>query len=590
MTGEEKARRAEKMFSALAEVRKPFESQIDEIIEYVQHSRRKISDKDARKGQKTGIKVYDGTAISALNLMTDGLCGYTASPSFHWYAYVLPGKWNVPRWSGMRAWTGKRMDEATEVKEWLRDSEDVTYAAFLRSNFYDCLPNFIRDGASIGTVTMWIEEDLVHDKIVFTVPHFREHYIAEDAFGFVDTNYRVYKLTLAQLVEKFGWDTMNKIDPAFKSQHESNPYAEKEIIHAVYPRNTYNPERIDSKGFRFSSEWYLRSPSAQIDNKKMSFLSESGYEDKSFITWRWRKNADETYGRSPAWDAYIEIMKANQQGRSNLIAGQKMVEGPMIATEDLRGKVQSGPSGWTFVDVNVSPDRWPRPLNEKIQLPYAVELQERTDKIIREYFHVDFFLMLYRASFEKVELTATQVVGMQAEQAAILGTRIGTLPSEAYNPIHDRVFFIEQRAGRIPQPPDILLEYVEQQARGGKGVKLEIDYLGPLAQAQKRLFRQQTLNAGVEYLTRMAQVAPEILDRVNLDQAAVEGLDALSWPANCLNDDETVETIRKLRQQERERERAIEGIGELSKATRPLGKAAEPGSLLESIKEGMAEA
>ena len=159
------------------------------------------------------------------------------------------------------------------------------------------------------------------------------------------------------------------------------------------------------------------------NNNSNTFLLELGYEDMASVTWRWRKNQDEIYGRSPCWDAYVDIMKANQQGRSNLIAGHKMIEGPMVATDDMRGKVMSGPGGWTFVDRDLPTDRWPRPLQEKIILPYAVEQQDRTGKAIREFLFVDFFLMLYQAAFNKVDLTATQVIGMQAEQAAILGTR-----------------------------------------------------------------------------------------------------------------------------------------------------------------------
>lgn len=584
-TPEEKAKYAEKMLTALAAIRLPFESQIDNIIEFVQHSRRKITDKDTLKGQKTGIKVYDGTAVSGLNLLTDGLCGHTASPSFRWFGYTLPDKWNFPRYLGMRAWSGKRMDEYPEVKEYLRDAEDVAYSTFARSNFYDAIPDFIRDGASIGTVTMLIEEDLAADRIVFSVPHFRECYIAENKFGVVDTNYRVCKFTLTQLVDKFGWKVMEKVDPNFKNLYESNPYSEKEVLHTIYPRNAYDPKRIDNKSFKFASEWYLRGPSMMIGRNNTTLLLESGYEDMASITWRWRKNLDEPYGRSPCWDAYVDIMTANQQGKTNLVAGHKMVAGPMIATEDMRGKVMNEPDGWTFVERDLPPDRWPRPLNEKIQLPYAVEQQDRTSKSIREHLHVDFFLMLYQAAFNRVDLTATQVIGMQAEQAAILGTRVGRLSSEAYNPIHDRVFYIKERQGRMPEPPQILLDYAYQLSqRENRTIKIEIDYLGPLAQAQKRLFKQQSLNAGTEFLVRMATVSPDAVDRVNIDQAVIEGLDAVSWPANCLNSDEKVAAIRAQRQQQQQAMAEVAQIGELSKASRNLGKTVEPGSIMESLK------
>lgn len=585
MTPEERGRRAEKMLAALAEERRPFEAQIDAVIEFVQHGRRKIKD-EGIKGQKTGVKVYDGTAITGLNILTDGLCGHTASPSFRWFAYVLPDKWNFPRYSPMRRWTGMRMDEYPEVKEWLRDCEDVMYSAFNRSNFYGAISDYIRDGASIGTATIIIEEDIVTENVVFTVPHFRECYIMEDKHGIVTTNYRVCKYTLEQLVEKFGMERLSKLDPNFKQQYENNPYQWRETIHAIYPRTARDPYRIDNLNFKWASEWYLRGSGTGT-----VLIGESGYEDMASVTWRWRKNSDEVYGRSPCWDAYVDIMKANQQGRSNLVAGHKMVEGPMIATEDMRGKVMSGPNGWTYVDRDIPPDRWPRPLNEKIQLPYSVDQQDRSAKIIREYLHVDFFLMLYQAAFNKVDLTATQVVGMQAEQAGILGARVGRLTTEAYDPIHDRVFNIKYRQGRMPEPPEIMMEYAyEVWRREGRVLRIEIDHLGPLSQAQKRLFKQQSLNAGTEFLARMAQIDPNSIDRVDVDQAVIEGLDAVSWPANCLRSDEEVNTIRALRRQRQEAVEQTLQLGEIAKASRHLGKSTEPGSPLEEISRAFEEA
>jgi hypothetical protein len=222
-------------------------------------------------------------------------------------------------------------------------------------------------------------------------------------------------------------------------------------------------------------------------------------------------------------------------------------------------------------------------------MPYAVQQQERSSKAIREHLHVDFFMMLYQAAFNKVDLTATQVVGMQAEQAAILGARVGRLSSEAYNPIHDRVFYIKQRQGRMPQVPQILLDYADELRRRGdtRAIRIEIDYLGPLAQAQKRLFKQQSLNAGMEFLGRMAAVSMDAIDRVDVDQAVIEGLDSVSWPANCLRSDEDVKGIRDNRAKQQQQAAATAQIGEMAKASRHLGKTAEPGSPLEAIRARM---
>jgi hypothetical protein len=569
-TDDQKAQDANKMLGILAQIRLDFEPMIDNILTYINHSRRKISDKDGRKGQKTGIDVYDGTALGALNLLTDGMYGYMIAPSLKWFAYMLPGKLNFPRWSGMRAWSGKRMDEYPDVKEWLSDSEEVMYAAYLRSNFYDISPEYLRDGASVGTVTLVAEEDLTKGRTIFVVPHFRECYIAEDRFGMVDTNYRVYNLTLRQLADKFGYDKMIEIDSSFRQSYEKNFHAEKEILHVVYPRKDRDPNIINSKNKPFASEWYLRSP--------LKLIEEGGYDENPSITWRWRKNNDELYGRSPAWDVYVDVMKANQQAKTNLIAAHKMVEPPMVAPADLRGKIQSGPKGYTWMDV-FSADKVPRPLLTGIQLPFALAEQERTEKFIKEHFHVDFFLLLSQAAFNKVELTATQVLEMQGEKAAILGTRVGRLQSEFLNPIHDRMFSIEMRAGRIPPPPQILADYA--------GASIEVDYLGPLAQAQKRLFKSQGILAGVEAIAPIVNsFGPQVADVINVDETVRELLEARGFPPKCFNTEDKVKEIRGLRLKKEESIQTAELAAKIGKAFPGVSKPIEAGSPVDLLLGG----
>jgi hypothetical protein len=574
---EQKAKDAEKTLTALSLIRQPFEATIDEVIKFVHHARRKITEKDAQKGLKGGLDVYDGTALSALNLLADGLHGYLVAPSLRWFSLTLPGKMQFARTSGMRAWSGKRMDEYPEVKEWLDDCADVLYSAFLRSNFYDTTPEYFRDGGSIGTVTMFIEEDLSRDRIMFSVPHFRECYISENQFGSVDTNYRVFKLTLRQLVQKFGLDQMKKADPSFDLGYKNDPYSEREVLHAVYPRSDYDRSKVNGVNKPVASLWLLRSP--------LKLILESGYEDNPAVTWRWRKNNDEWYGRSPAWDAFVEIMLANQQGKSNLIAAQKMVEPPMIGPEDLRGKVNVSPKGWTWVEQG-SPaakgEMLPRALMENIQLPFAVDAQDRNDGKIKEHFHVDFFIMLSQMAYSKLQITATQVIEMQGEKAAILGTRIGRLQSEFLNPTIDRVFAIEERAGRIPMPPQMIMDM--------GGSPIEVDYLGPLAQAQKRLFMSQGIMGGIESLAPVSKLFPEALDVINPDITARELLESRGFPAKAFRSDEEVKKIRRIREERVVADKTVGQIAGLAKVLPAAGKPIETGSPLDTLIGGAAAA
>jgi len=568
---EQKAKDIEKMLGYLATIRQSCEDSVDEVIKFTNHSRRTIKDKDRVKGQHTGKDVYDGTSMSAAGLLSDGIHGYLCSQNMHWHDFVLPGKMNYPRSSrNMRGWTGKRLDEYPDVKRWLNECEEVQYDAFNRSNFYTLNPSYIREGATVGTATYFIEEDVGPGRIVFTLPHFRECYIAENQYGQVDTVYRVYKLTLRQMVQKWGMERIEELDRQFKTSYKNNPYTEREFIHAVYPRSDFDSTKLNGANKPIASTWVMRSPLKLVEN--------TGYWDYPCVTWRWRKNSDELYGRSPAWDVYVDVMTANQQGKSNLIGGQKMVEGPMIGPSDLRGMVESGPNGWTWVD---DMNRLPKPLSEDIKLPYSVEAQERTDKKIREHFHVDFFLMLYQAAFNRVQLTATQVIGMQGEQAAVLGTRVGNFQNEGLDPIMDRVFNIEREAGRMPEPPEIVIE---------SGInRIEIDYLGPLAQAQKKLFRVQSMRAGLEMAGAVAQAIPESLDVIDGDQTMQEALEISGFPPSCIRDDAAIAKKRLIRAQAQQAQLMVQNAVEIGKAMPGAGKKPEEGSPLNQLMTGEIE-
>ena len=590
---DQKAKDAQKYLQVLAEYRLQWEPMIDNIIQYVNHGRRFVQDLNLWDGQQTGQMVYDDSAMLARNKLVDGMVGYLCSRNQPWFALELPGKFNFPRSSGMRSWSGKRVDSYPQVQRWLQDSQTVLYSAFNRSNFYDTITEFISDGATCGTATIQIEEDIPNATTVFTVPHFRECFIAENQWGRVDTIYRVYKMTLRQLVQKFGMDKMKEVDDNWERDYTQNMYSERVILHAIYPRKDYNPSRKDAKSKPWASDWVYRKggvlsynyqgrvDSAIADGAKL--LAEGGYDTMPTITWRWRKNNDEVYGRGPAHDAFVSIAKANTMGRTNLITGHQAAEPPLVAYSDLRGAIQRGPAGITYLEGNRGDirTRAPMPLYTGVQnLPFTIEMQEKVTQIINEHFHTDVFMLMSQLSQQgnQSRMVMEQVQELQGEKAAILGTRVGNLQSEAFDPLIYRMYSIEAAAGRIPSPPEILLESVHGP--------VEIQYLGPLSQAQTRLTKVRAITTGVQLLTQIAQINPVSVDVVDYDQAALEVLEAVSFPASCYRDPRQVAAIREQRNKTMQQDQEAENIPKLARAAASLAKAPEAGSILQSLVGG----
>jgi hypothetical protein len=583
----ERAKDAQKYLQGLAEERLPWEPQIDNLIAYVNHGRRSIQDKDLWPGQPTGMEIYDDSAMLACNKLVDGMVGYLCPRNQQWYLLQIPGKLNFPRTSRMRSWTGKRVDSYPEVQKWLQDSQDVMESAFNRSNFYDINTEFIRDGASCGTAHLLIEEDVSTSTIFFTVPHFRECYVAVNCFGKVDTNYRVFKMTLRQFVQQFGLDAMKKADNNFEKDYESNMHAEREVLHAVYPRKDYQPWRIDAKGKKWASDWVYSKGGKILDSQAsdqgVTMLSEGGYDSMPILSWRWRVNSDEIYGRGPAHDAWVAIVLANQMGRTNLITGQKAAEPPLAAYSDQRGQIQRGPNGITFLEADRGNlrDRMPQPLTTGVQnLPFTIEFQQRVGQIINEHFHANTFTMLSQIGQQKGmgRPVTEQIFEMQSEKAAALGTRIGNLQSEAFDPLIARVFDIEARAGRIPDPPQILLDSEHN------GVMVQ--YLGMLAQAQTRLSKVRSIQTSVALAMQISQFDPIALHAIDTDEMMREAMDASGMPVSCLRPPKAIAQIREMAEKQRRQQQQVENAPKIAKAAALAGKGAEPDSPLKQLMGG----
>jgi hypothetical protein len=403
----------------------------------------------------------------------------------------------------------------------------------------------------------------------------------------------VYKLTLRQFKQQFGMEKMKQADDNFEKDYESNMYAEREVLHAIYPRADYKPGRIDAKGKRWASVWVYRKGGKILDSSSSgtsveyanassntTLLGEGGYDSNPMISWRWRVNSDETYGRGPAHDAWVSIALDNQMGRTNLITAQKAAEPPLYAPADMKGKIQRGPNAITF-DENVRGDmrlRMPQPLTTGVQnLPFSVEYQDRLKQIINQYFHTDVFMLLTQLMQEHGagRPVTAQISELQTEKAAVLGTRVGNLQSEAFNPLIARVFDIESRAGRIPEPPQILFQ---SRHRG-----VMVEYLGLLAQAQTRLTKVRSIQSGVALVQTITQFDPLAMHAIDTDEMVREAWDAVGAPASCLRDPRAIEQIRAEANKQMQQERNLDAAVKMGKAASLAGKGAEPDSPMRTL-------
>lgn len=500
---------------------------------------------------RTGTYIYDGTPINAHRMLVDGLMGYLISPALKWFKIRM---------------AKRELEELPGVKGYLEAVDQHFYDLFQRSNFYVQMPSFLSVGSSVGTATIYREKNRQDKTFHFITLHPMSVYIGTDSFGKVNVVFREFKLRARNMLENFSEE---ELSVEMLEEIEQNPERKYRVLHTVFSRKQRFVTKNDKTNKKWASFYILLDKSLD----KSGILRESGYDSFPYNVWWWYKNAYETYGRSPAYDALTDIMALNQMGKTLLEAAHKSVNPPLNVPGSMKGRLKIKPSGMNYYD---NPEEIVRPIDLGINYPIGVDREEKKQDIIKKHFRVEFFLMLANATRR---MTATEIVERQSEKAALMEAPIARLGSDALNPIFDSVYEAEYKAGNLPEIPASLQGYGMEN--------LEIDYTGPLAQAQKRLFKTQGADRSLEKLIPILQINPQVRDNVDWDELARIFMDAENMPQNAIIDKGKVADIRQRRMQALIQQQQMAVAEKQADIANKLGKKVEPGSLLEQGQENV---
>jgi hypothetical protein len=206
------------------------------------------------------------------------------------------------------------------------------------------------------------------------------------------------------------------------------------------------------------------------------------------------------------------------------------VEPPMMAPEEMRGRLNLTPKG---VSWYVEGNRKPEPIFTGMQYPIGRDMQAVIQQAIREHFRTDFFLM-WTQSMGQAK-TATEVMEMQGEKAAIMGTIISRVGAELLNPLFDRIFNIAMTNNWLPPVPPEVAQYA--------GSPIKIDYIGPLAQAANRHWNTQSINQTLIQFVSLFEVFPELRYRIPTAELGRFLLEQGGFPEKLITDDAQYEEM-----------------------------------------------
>jgi hypothetical protein len=508
--------------------RQNWETHWQEVADYMQPRKADVTKQRAR-GDKRMEQVFDSSPIQAVELLSASLHGMMTNPSTPWFTLRFKDE---------------DIDNEDEAKIWLESATEVMYTAFNRSNFQQEIFELYHDLITFGTAAMFIEED-DEDIIKFSTRHINEVFIAENDKGRIDTIYRRFNISARAAMQKFGEAVSSDVQSAFKK----DPYKEVEILHAVYPRSDFNPNKKDKKNMPFESVY--------IEFKNGNELSVSGFREFPFVVPRYLKASNEIYGRSPAMTALPDVKMLNEMCKTTIKAAQKQVDPPLLVPDDgFLLPVRTVPGGLNFYRSGTR-DRI-EPLNIGANNPLGLNMEEQRRDAIRAVFYVN-QLQLQQGP----QMTATEVIQRNEEKMRLLGPVLGRLQSELLKPLIDRVFAILLRNNMLPQAPEFL-----------SGRDIEIEYVSPLAKAQKSTELQSIMRA-IEILGSLANVAP-VFDYVNFDNLVKHLADIVGMPQKLLKSQNEVNAQRQQAAQQQEQMQQMQQLQQAAKAggdIAPLAKA-----------------
>ncbi len=496
---------------------------------------------DRNRNSKKASKIIDPTATFASRTLSSGMMAGVTSPARPWLALRTADP-DLNKWQPVKCWLEDRRNQMLEI--------------FLKSNLYTVLPGTYADLGDFGVHAFSLLRDELDVIRAYPAP-IGSYMLAVSHRGVVDTFYREYSMTAAQLMRKFGKTNVSaQVLNAYQGGKGQDQWFN--VVHVIEP----NPDADGSKLLSKFKAW--RSIYYEVNGKDDKVLQERGFDSFPVMAPRWNVIGEDIYGSDcPAMDA-LGTIKGLQQSQKRKYEGiDKITRPPMTAPSSLRnGAASQLAGGITFVDV-VQGQQGFQPaftVPPTFLQPLSADIQDVREIIKRAYYE-DLFLLI--SQIDRTGVTAEEIASKKEEKLLMLGPAYLRLNDELLTPVVDRTWDIMQADGHFPPPPPELL-------RDG-GLDLTVEFTSVMAEAMK-LSGIGGIERGLQLAARVAQLAPEALDNIDPDATITEAWDKLSAPPRMLRDPKVRDQVRAQRTQMQQGQQALAAGQQAAQTVQTLGQ------------------
>lgn len=530
----------------------------------------RILERSNTKTNSGGLRtdIVDSTGIYAMRDQAAGMHGGMTSPARPWFRLGLQDE---------------LLEKRASVRAWLDEVQTRMYSLLHRSNFYNAVHHIYEELGTFGTSFLFELSD-PRTGIRFVPLTVGEYCLDTDENGRVDTVFRTMDLTPRQLVRKFGYE---KLPHYIQVEFDKPPLTTTRhtIVHAVFPREDRNPQKLDGKNKPWASVYWLepannRSGSNDVSGSGYVLLSEGGFDEMPGFGPRWDVTGQDVYGRSPGMDVLPDCRMLQQMKISTLKAVHKEVDPPMVL-QGLQKDADLMPGGQVFVDGNAQGQAVYPALQVRPNLQNASLFIKEVQNQIKEGLFVNLFRLLMNS--DRRQITAKEVAAREEEKLILIGPVLERLHDELFIPLVDRTFNLMITQDLLPPWPQEI-----------QGMPIKVEFVSLLAQAQK-MVATSGVDQYMGFIAMHSQAFPELIDAVHPDNVADGYASYLGIEADMIRPQEERDKIRQNRQQAIQAQKTQTALDQAAAAAgaaktlseTPLGVGEDAPSALQALMSGL---
>lgn len=556
--GETKYQRYKKRAHALNEDRSTFEPHWRDIQRFISPRSGRFCLDEQNRDRKKDRYIYNSAATMASKTLGAGMFSGMTNPARPWFRLAT---------------FDPNIMEVTAVRDWLYIVEERMRNVLAGSNLYYVLPSTYRELGDFGTAAIYSEPD-PKEVIRFYPLTIGTYWLGTDSRRDVDTLRRKLKMTVRQMVEKFGYENCSATVQSAWTSGGASLETSHEIEHLIQPNVDRDAYKLDSKNKAWSSCYWEAGVNAD------KFLRESGYNSKPFVAPRWDLIGEDTYGSSPGMDALADTKSLQVREMQLSEAYDTHIRPPTYGAANLMDRTSSFMPG-THTSINPGQDSGGIKTIYQTQPDFQGALADKHDIIqrIRDCYYTSLFLAI-SGQVDDPSKTAYEISQINQERLLMLGPVLQRLNSEMLDPTIDMTFEAMLQQSQGPDPSTWLIPPPPKELAGQP---LKVEYTSVLATALK-LLEVGSITQFMQFIGSISALDPQILDVVDFDQAAQQVGNDLGVPPSIIRSDDDIAAIRQQKaQQAQQAQLAAQApaIAQYAKAAKDAGAAvASPGSLL----------